>query len=119
MMRYRLMPLRGWRVLLAKDLAFLIVVLVLTAALSPVAGLAGALVALATVRKAAIVENRPQTRWRLQAGTSFGAAITQMVLMVGAASWANIKGPLVLIPCFAAWMISLWRGGLKLETALD
>ncbi len=115
MTRYRLIPLSGWRVLLAKDLAFLTVVVLLTVALSPVAGLAGGLVALAAVRHAAITENRPQTRWRLQAGTSFGAAITQMVLMVGAASWANSAGPLVLVPCVAVWAGSLWWGGRLLD----
>lgn len=116
MTRYRLMPLRGWQILLAKDLAFLLICAVLTAALSPVAGLCGALVALATVRNAAIQENRPQARWRLQAGTSFGPAIVQIILMVGAASWANAKGPLVLIPCVAVWSISLWWGGRRLDS---
>lgn len=115
MTRYRLSPLRGWRVLLAKDLSFLLVCLALTAALSPTAGLAGGMVALAAARKAAVEENRPQARWRLQAGTSFGPAILQMVLMIAAASWAATKGPLVLIPCVAAWLASLWWGGRMLD----
>jgi hypothetical protein len=119
MTRYRLMPLRGWQMLLAKDLAFLAVSLVLTAALSPLAGLAGSLVSLAIVRRAAIVENRAQIRWRLQAGTSFGVAITQMILMVAAASWAHAKGPLVLIPCILAWAVSLWWGGRLLDEAAN
>src|SRR4029077_15129126 len=43
--RYRLLPVRGWRLLLAKDASFLAVVIPLTLPLAPLAGLGGALVA--------------------------------------------------------------------------
>ncbi len=116
--RYQLIPLSGWKVVLAKDLAFLLLLLLMTAALSPVAGLAGGLIALATVRKAAIVENRAQVRWRLQVGTGFGPAIVQMMSMVVVAAWAASAGPLVLIPCVIVWVVSVWCGGRMLQSNL-
>jgi hypothetical protein len=115
--RYRLLPLAGWRVLLAKDAAFLLVAVLLTAALDPAAGLAGALIALALGRKAAIQENRPQLRWRLQSGASFGPALAQITGMLGAASFEHAKGPLVLILCLALWGASLWWGGRQLDSS--
>jgi len=45
--RYRLLPLRGWQILAAKDAAFLLVTAVLVAPLAPLAGMGAALVALA------------------------------------------------------------------------
>jgi hypothetical protein len=113
--RYRLLPLAGWMVLLAKDAAFLLAAVALTAALAPAAGLAGALVALALGRKTAIQENRAQLRWRLQAGASFGPALAQIVGMLGAASFEHAKGLLVFIPCLAAWAASLCWGGRRLD----
>ena len=113
--RYRLMPMAGWKAVLAKDLAFLLVVVLLTALLAPLAGLSGGITALATVRKAAIIESRPQIRWRLQAGTAFGPAIVQIVAMMAVASVTDIKGPLVLAPCLLLWAVSIWRGGRMLD----
>src|ERR1035441_4356531 len=46
--RYRLLPVRGWQILAAKDAAFLLVAAVLVAPLAPLAGMGAALVALAT-----------------------------------------------------------------------
>ena len=115
--RYRLLPLAGWRVLLAKDGAFLLVAVMLTAALAPAAGVAGALTALALGRKAAIQESRSQLRWRLQSGASFGPALAQIIGMLGAASFEHAKGPLVLILCLALWGASLWWGGRQLDSS--
>jgi hypothetical protein len=113
--RYRLLPIAGWLVLLAKDAAFLLVAVALTAALAPAAGLAGALIALALGRKTAIQENRTQLRWRLQAGASFGPALLQIAGMLGVASFEHARGPLVLLPCLAVWAASLWWGGRQLD----
>jgi hypothetical protein len=113
--RYQLLPLAGWQVLVAKDIAFLMAAVALTAALAPAAGLAGALTALALGRKTAIHENRAQLRWRLQAGASFGPAVVQIIGMLGAASFEHVRGFLVLIPCVAVWAASLWWGGRELD----
>src|SRR5205085_6100733 len=45
--RYRVLPLRGWEILVAKDAAFLLIALLLSLPLVPLAGIAAALGALA------------------------------------------------------------------------
>jgi hypothetical protein len=113
--RYRLLPLRGWQILLAKDIAFLAVIAVLTLALDPLAGVAGGTAALAAARKPAVAENRAQMRWRLQAGTEFGAALFQMLAMIGAASAVHLVSILFLLPALGVWVFSLWWGGVQLD----
>jgi hypothetical protein len=116
--RYRLLPLRGWQILLAKDAAYMLVSVALTLSLAPLAGVAAALAALATARKPAIHENRAQIRWRLQAGTNFGNAIFQILAIIGAATAVHLYSPLFLIPVIAIWLGSLWWGGREIERKL-
>lgn len=115
MTRYHLLPLRGWQILLAKDIAFVSVAILFTVSLAPLAGFAGALAALAAARYPAIRERRSQLRWRLQSGTSFGGALTQILAMVGAASAVHLYHPLLVLPCLVGWSVSLWWGGRELE----
>ena len=115
MTRYRLLPIRGWQILLAKDTAFLLLSVVLTLALDPAAGLAAALAGLATARKPAVREDRAQLRWRLRAGTDFGSALVQIIALIGAASAAHLISRLTLFPIGAVWIFSLWWGGRELE----
>lgn len=115
MTRYRLLPIRGWQILLAKDIAFLIVAVLLTLALDPLAGLAAGMAGLAFARKPAVQETRAQMRWRLQAGTAFGGALAQILALVAAASAIHVVSRWYLIPIAAVWMFSLWWGGRQLE----
>jgi hypothetical protein len=68
MTRYRLLPLRGWQILLAKDLAFLGLLLLLTLPLDPAAGLAFGFAALAIGRYPSVKVHLPQRRWRFSSG---------------------------------------------------
>ena len=115
MTRYRLLPLRGWQILLAKDVAYLLVCVLLTAALDASAGLAAGLASLAAARKPAVQERRVQLRWRLQAGTAFGGALTQIIAQIAAASFTHLQSRLFLIPFGIGWAISLWWGGRELD----
>jgi hypothetical protein len=114
--RYRLLPLRGWQILAAKDAAFLMVVAVLAAPLAPLAGMGAALVALAMGRRPAVEDPRPQTRWRFSAGTSPVYGIVEVMAMASAASAIYLTSALLLAPCVAAWAGSLWWYGRRLET---
>lgn len=115
--RYRLLPLRGWRVLAAKHAAFLLIVLLLTLPLSPIAGLAAALVALAIGNGPSISQHRPQARWHFCGGASFGIGIFQAFAMTLAAVTTSRSSPLTLIPCLAVYAASTWWYGRAFDRA--
>jgi hypothetical protein len=115
MTRYRLMPIAGWRILAAKDIAFLIVILLVTAPLSPVTGLAAGLAALTIGHAPSVDERREQTRWRFSSGASFGFGLLQVIAMTGAGATAYRVTPLALIPCALACAGSAWWFGRRLS----
>jgi hypothetical protein len=115
--RYRLMPLEGWRILAAKDVAFLIVILIVTAPAAPLCGLAAGLAALTVGHAASLQEGREQTRWRFSSGASFGNGITQVLALTGAGVTAYRITPLILIPCILACAGSAWWYGRKFALA--
>jgi hypothetical protein len=112
--RYRLMPIEGWRILAAKDVAFLLVILVVTAAAAPVAGLAAALAALAVGHAASLREGREQTRWRFSSGASLGNGFAQVLALAGAGVTAFRITSWILIPCALACVGSAWWYGRRL-----
>jgi hypothetical protein len=114
MTRYRLLPVRGWQVLAAKDVPFLLLSLVMTLPLAPAAGLAAALSALAMGHHASVGHHSDQVRWRFSSGVSFGTSIFQVIGMAGAAAAVHAI-PLLLLVCLSAWLWSTWRYGRVLE----
>ncbi len=104
--RYLLMPLPAWRILLAKDIAFLVVAVALTLPLAPSAGLASALAALAVGHHLSVLRPVAQLRWRFTSG-SLSAAMFQAVACSAAGVSVYRDSALWLIPCFAAWALSL------------
>ena len=113
--RYGLLPVRGWWILVAKDVAFLLVVAVLVAPLAPLSGMGAALVALAMGRRTSVLDPRPQTRWRFCAGASPMYGIGQVILMAFAASGIFLTSWLIIFPCVLAWAGSLWWYGQRME----
>jgi hypothetical protein len=113
--RYHLMPLAGWRVMASKDAAFLMVVVVLSLPLSPLAGLAGGLAALTIGHAPSVLESRDQTRWRFSSGASFGNGVVQVLALAGAAVTADRISRLILIPCVLACAGSAWWYGRRLR----
>ncbi len=108
--RYRLMPLRGWQVLAAKDAAYLAVAVPLSLALSPVAGVTAALAALAVGHSTSVNRPRPQARWRFSAGAPVMQGLLQAAAIAMAAS--AVDRMLWLAPlAIAAWIASLWWFG--------
>lgn len=114
--RYRLLPLRGWRILLAKDIAFVVVAALLTAGVQPLAGLAAALGALTVGHHLSVLQPIPQQRWRFTSG-SVMVTVVQAVASAGSAVAVARESVLWLVPCVAAWAISLWWYGLCWEEA--
>ena len=115
MTRYHLLPLRGWQVLVAKDVAYLILALALTAPLSPRCGAAAALVSLAFGHIASVSGRIELARWRFSTSASFTAGILQVFLMTVAAASADSYGAPVLAACVALFGLSTWWLGRMLE----
>jgi hypothetical protein len=115
--RYRLLPVRGWQVLAAKDSAFLMAALVLTLPLAPLPGIAAALAALAVGHASSVNERREQVRWRFSSGASFGSAIVQVVLLAGSAGMVETH-PIIFTPIVCFYMASTWWYGRALERGL-
>jgi hypothetical protein len=115
--RYRLLPLRGWQVLAAKDGAFLLIAVPLMLPLSPLAGTGAALAALALGHEPTVNLPRAQTRWRFSTGASVIFGLVQAALMATAASGIFFSSSLVVLIVIAAWLISLWYYGRQMDRA--
>jgi hypothetical protein len=113
--RYRLLPLRGWQILAAKDAAFLVVLAPLLLPLAPLAGLGAAFVALAVGQEPSVRTIRPQTRWRFSSGSSVVLGLVQAGIMGTAAAGIQFTSVLLLIPCVLGWWLSVWVCGRILE----
>lgn len=73
--RYGLLPLRGWQVLLSKDIPYLALLLVMTLPLDPAAGLTFGLAALAVGHHSSVVIAEPQQRWRFTGSRLFPGVV--------------------------------------------
>jgi hypothetical protein len=113
--RYRLLPLRGWQVLAAKDAAYLTLAIPLSFSVVPAAGLSAALVALAVGHSATVRHQKPQARWRFSAGAPLMEGLWQAILIAMAAA-AVMHTIWVAIACAAAWIASLWWYGRMWES---
>jgi hypothetical protein len=113
--RYSLLPVRGWQILLAKDIAYLTIALVVSLPLYIPGAIGAALIALAVGHRASIQHVTPQLRWRFQTGPSFGDAITQIVTMTMAGAAVAYSSVLYLAPCVVLWALSVWWFGREFD----
>jgi hypothetical protein len=116
--RYRLLPLHGWQILLAKDAAFLMVAVTLTLPLNPLAGLAAALTVLAVGHEPSVKHLKPQVRWRFSTGASLGNGAVQVFTMFVAAYGVTRTSFLLMLPCLMVYGISVWWYGRRLDSAV-
>jgi hypothetical protein len=100
MTRYRLLPVRGWRIVLAKDAAFLGVLAMAVLPLDIPRGIAFGLTTLALGRYPAMRIRLTQQRWRFTSGRVFWGALQNAV---------GIGAPLPLAA--ALYTVSLWWAG--------
>ncbi len=114
MTRYRLLPVPGWQILAAKDVPFLLVAVLMTLPLAPLAGLAAALTALAMGHHASVTRHSHQMRWRFSSGVSFGASIVQVVVMSATAAAVHAI-PLLVFLCVGVYAWSTWWYGRIME----
>ena len=107
--RYRLLPLRGWHILLVKDTAFLVVLAVLVAPLDLGAGLAAGLVALALGHRSTVFSRLELRRWRFATGRVLIGVLQTAACFALALGEQNTG--LVMLGAASAWVVSLlWYG---------
>lgn len=109
--RYRVLPLRGLEILLAKDIAFLCVAAVLVAPLGLLPGLAGALMALGVGHHASVTRPLPQMRWRFTGGTLWPYGFFQVFLLVAIGVATGRGSVWYLGAAFVGYLASLWYYG--------
>jgi len=114
--RYRLLPVGGWQVLLAKDAAFLALTFLVVLPLAPLPGLGAALVALAVGHNATVNQQRKQVRWRFSAGAPVVEGLVQCALIAMAGSSVG-HSAWMIAPCVAAWAASVWWYGRRWDEA--
>jgi hypothetical protein len=116
--RYRLLPLSGWKILAAKDLAFLAIAVVLSLPLTPVAGSAAALVCVAFGHSPSVKERREQVRWRFSSGVSLYFGFVQVIFMALAAAAVEFWSGSVALLCAGIWATSVWWHGAQVRDSL-
>ena len=106
MSRYRLFPLRGWEILVSKDLAYLALLVLIVLPLDPLAGLSFGLFALAVGHHASVLERIPLRRWRFSSGRPF-LGVVQCVggFMLGISEHRDSS--LFVLASFGIYLISL------------
>jgi hypothetical protein len=107
---YRLLPLKGWQILAAKDIAWLAVLIVLTATLSLPAALAFGFTALATGHHSSVLLHLPQKRWRFAGGRLLPVGALQILLSMA------LGFNEMLLPAAALYAASLWFYGRRFES---
>ncbi len=115
MARYRLLPLAGWQILGAKGVAYLLLMFVVTLPLAPAGGFAGGLIALAVGQFVSVKQVIPQSRWRFRSSSQFGYGLAQMILALLGFGAVTQLGVLCLVPCIAAYAVSLLLCGERFE----
>ena len=115
MTRYRLLPVRGWHILVAKDAAFLLIAALLTVGLSPLAGMSAALTALAIGHYDSVTLRHHETRWRFRTSESFGRSIFQVIALIVAGAGAGNGAPYYFVGAVALYAASTWWFGRALD----
>ena len=105
--RYRLLPLRGWQVLLAKDIAYLAILFALVLPLEPLAGITAGLAGLAIGHHGAVLTPTQQKRWRFTGGIPFPIGVSQIFVGTGLGIAEHRSGLLFLAIAAVLFVASL------------
>jgi hypothetical protein len=117
LLRYRLLPIAGWKLLVTQDMTFLIPLAVMVSLLSLRTGIAFGLVAIAVGRYPSLRQRANQRRWRFVGGDPrFGVA---QVLLGGLAGIGAARiGLRVLAVASALYLVSVFWGELLWRRSL-
>ncbi len=108
--RYRLLPLPGWKILLAKDIAFLAILVLLILPLDLFAGVTFGLTALAVGHHSSVLLPVRQKRWRFMGSRLFPGVVQALGgTILGFAEFQ--RGPGFLVAAGALYAFSLFFYG--------
>jgi hypothetical protein len=117
LLRYRLLPIAGWKILVTQDLAFLIPLAVMVSLLNLRTGVTFGLVAIAVGRYPSLTQRANQRRWRFVGGDlRFGLA--QLLLSASAGIGAARAGLWVVGVAFAVYLVSIVGGEMLWKRSL-
>jgi len=105
--RCHLLPLGGWEILLAKDIAFLGVLFALLLPLDPAPGMTFGLAALALGHHSSVLLDLPQQRWRFTGGRLLPVGALQAVGGMALGFLEHQGGIVVLAAAAVAYLVSL------------
>ncbi len=105
--RYRLLPLRGWRILLAKNFAWLLLLAPLVLPLNAASGFGAGFAALAVGNYRCVTRHIPQQRWRFTSGTLFPDGVIQTILIFAAGNGIASLGATLFVVCLFSWLMSV------------
>lgn len=111
--RYRLLPLAGWEILLAKDIAFLGILLVLLLPLDPGPGMTFGLAALAIGHHSSVLLVLPQQRWRFTGGRLLPVGALQAVGGMALGFLEHERGVVVLVLTALGYLASVYYYGRR------
>lgn len=117
LLRYRLLPIAGWKLLVTQDITFLIPLAMMVSVLSLRTGIAFGMVAIAVGRYPSLRQRVNQRRWRFVGGDPrFGIA---QVLLGGLAGIGEARlGLWVLGIAFGVYLVSVFWGHWLWERSL-
>jgi hypothetical protein len=113
--RYRVLPVRGWQILAAKNIAVLVTGAMLTALLAPLAGIAGSFASLILGNHIAVRKPVHEHRWRFVTGVSILFGLVQCLFIVACGVFTIREAPWMLLPLGMLWIASIWFHGSELE----
>jgi hypothetical protein len=115
MTRYRLLPLGGWEILLAKDIAFLAILFVLLLPLDPAPGMTFGVAALALGHHSSVLLELPQQRWRFTGGRLLPVGALQALGGMALGFLEYERGLVVLALTAVGYLVSLQFYGRRWE----
>jgi hypothetical protein len=114
--RYRLLPLSGVQILLAKDVAWWMLAILLTWPFHLLACLSSAATVLAIGHHTAVRKPVRQHRWRFAEGRLGTVGLLQVFGAMSSGVAVSQAGPAAALPCVALYCASLWWYGRKWES---